>query len=207
MKHHTPSIVIVILALLLPATGNAWDIASHDADGDGQLSEAELDASGRNHPWNEDADGDGFYSQQEINEAEALSEIKRADRENGDGPHLGSLDTDNNGKLSFAEFQQGFPNVRFNPDTNGDGHIELSELEALRDNAPEGAGPRRPDTGNDADADAGTDAGVSSGSQRPDRDPGHGSDSGFGPVSGMGSNMGQRHGSRGGRDRGPGPRE
>lgn len=135
----SPSLVITLIIglsigwLLLTPTGTAlaWDITPYDTDGDGQLSEAELEASGRGYPWNEDANGDGFYSQEEIDAAESLSEIKLADSQNGEGPHLTYLDTNNDGKLSWEEFQVGFPNVRENPDTNGDGHIELAELEAI----------------------------------------------------------------------------
>jgi len=119
-------------------TALAWDISPYDTDGDGQLSEAELTASGRGYPWNEDANGDGYYSQEEIDAAEALSEIKLADGQNGEGPHLTNLDSNNDGKLSWEEFQVGFPNVQTNPDTNGDGHIELAELEAIAGARPSG---------------------------------------------------------------------
>lgn len=135
MKKRRNTVVGCLVVLLLGTPAYGENYGQYDQDGDGVITFEEYHSSTGAFPWNGDTNGDGLYS---IEEIEDLRELALQKKEDGDGTgiaHLGNLDENFDGKLSYEEFQAGFPNVKSNPDTDGDGHIDRSELDSLRENS------------------------------------------------------------------------
>lgn len=96
-----------------------------DADGNGQISQAELTSFGADRFDTMDSNGDGFLSKDEILAGRAARAENRVDR------MISRLDTDSDGKLSQTELQarpkRGEVFSRL--DKNDDGSISKDEFE------------------------------------------------------------------------------
>jgi len=115
--------------------------AAMDTDGDGEISEAELEAA-RQRRKDEiearlDTDGDGTVSE---------AERAAARRERAEALHT-RLDGDGDGKLTAAELEHA-PFRRFDPvaaDDNGDGVVSVEELDKALQERGDRVGPWRRD--------------------------------------------------------------
>lgn len=97
-----------------------------DTDGNGSISQAELDAAGASHFKKIDANGDGYITAEEIQSARKKRREERAAR------FLKKKDTDGDGKLSQAEFTAHKGNLMKRADTDGDGEISKAEWDAAK---------------------------------------------------------------------------
>lgn len=115
---------------------NAPEFAEIDADGDGQLTQEELDAFAAARFAAIDTDGDGVLSADEL---AAAAEARRAEMEAARVQRMiEARDTNGDGVLSQEEMSaqaQKSPFERL--DTNGDGVISAEEFAAMQ-------GPRQP---------------------------------------------------------------
>lgn len=107
-------------------SGMSFD--SIDADKDGQITQAEMEAMAQARFTEADADADGFLSMEEM-EAAGLERMKK---------HMASMmermDADGDGKIAMNEMKPRHdPSERFGRlDTNGDGSISKEEFEEMR---------------------------------------------------------------------------
>jgi len=110
-----------------PAPGSRM-LERFDANGDGVISQAEVDAYRAARFAEMDSDGDGLVSQEE---ATAYREQKRAERRARRGRHgFDRLDVNGDGYLSLEEMDAA-PGPRImRLDTNNDGVVDAEELEA-----------------------------------------------------------------------------
>lgn len=102
-----------------------------DTDGDGTITQAEIDALRMSRFAAADADGDGFLTPEEM---AAHAETMRAERRvEQAGAMLGRLDTDGDGKLSAEEAAAAGPMDMFERlDANEDGTITRDEIAEAR---------------------------------------------------------------------------
>ncbi|MDU8909967.1 EF-hand domain-containing protein [Aestuariicoccus sp. MJ-SS9] len=108
------------------------DFAMLDADGDGQVTLAELEAHRAARFAEMDADGDGFVTEAELTaHAEAMADERRAGRI---GRMMSRMDADDDGRLSIEELQG-----RRDPallierlDSDGDGALSPEEMADMR---------------------------------------------------------------------------
>lgn len=133
-------IKIAALAGLI-AVGGAASAKSHgggaafdkvDANGDGKITQAELDTAAATRFATADADNDGFLSTQELLAARVGGRANRM---------LARFDTDKNGQLSAEELEAAASDkigkrierrIR-DADANNDGKLSLAEMSARRD--------------------------------------------------------------------------
>lgn len=107
-----------------PAAPRGGPLARFDADGDGKITLAEVDAVAQAEVAAFDADGDEQLTLKELREGAAAARFK-------------ALDADGDGKVTLAEFQAqpagGRRGVRMLPvrDEDRDGKLSLSELTAM----------------------------------------------------------------------------
>ncbi len=100
-----------------------------DADGDGQLTRAEMQAHMKARFDAADSDGDGILTRDEI---EARGRQKAAERA---GRMIGKLDADGDGAVSFEEMQAAKPRgarMFERADADGDGAISRAEFDDAR---------------------------------------------------------------------------
>lgn len=122
----------------------AFDFAAVDADKDGKITPAELDAYRAAEAKAVDADGDGFLSAAEL----AAMHVKAATQRANDmaARMIERLDSDKDGKLSAAEMAvRPAPTRIFDRlDTDNDGAISEAELAAAKERMAERGedGPR-----------------------------------------------------------------
>jgi Ca2+-binding EF-hand superfamily protein len=153
--------IIVFVAGLALASGAALagdrgdrpDFASLDTDGDGQLSEAELDSlpgrrnrTGADRLARLDTDGDGYVSQDELEQARQHMRSGKGGKHGG-RPDFESLDTNADELLSADELDQ-LPSrggrsgadrlARL--DSDDDGYVSREELEQARQHMRSGKG-------------------------------------------------------------------
>lgn len=102
-----------------------------DTDGDGTITQAEIDALRATQFAAADADGDGFLTAEEMAaHADKMRAERRAERMND---MLGRLDTDGDGKLSAEEAAAAGPVTMFERlDANEDGAISREEIAEAR---------------------------------------------------------------------------
>jgi len=99
-----------------------------DADNDGQITQAEMEATAKARFSAADTDSDGFLSQEEM-EAAGRERMQK---------HMASMmermDTDGDGKIAMAEMKPRHdPSEMFNKaDADGDGSISKEEFEEMR---------------------------------------------------------------------------
>lgn len=112
--------------------GKAPDFATLDANGDGQITQAELRAAGEARFTATDTDGNGALSAEELIRSDAERAAERVTR------MIERFDTNGDGELSLAEMpRRGGKDrgakmfERF--DANGDGAISETEFEAMRE--------------------------------------------------------------------------
>ena len=108
--------------------GAAWaDDNAHgvDADRDGRITRAEAQAARQAAFARIDADGDGYISAQE-REAAAAAQRRRG---------WGRVDADNDGRISRDEFLNQPMRLFDRFDRDGDGVLDASEVEAMRNAA------------------------------------------------------------------------
>jgi Ca2+-binding EF-hand superfamily protein len=100
-----------------------------DADGDGQITKAELEAMGVARFEKVDADGDGFITQAEVEIQQSDRAAKRAAR------MMERLDADEDGRISLAEMQKSpRANKMFDRvDADGDGVITKAEFDDMKE--------------------------------------------------------------------------
>lgn len=97
-------------------------LAKLDANGDGQIQIAEIEANAAKHAAELDADRDGFITTAEI---AALREAKRAERAER---HLLRMDADKDGVVSVDEFAAARSERAAKRDKNDDGVISADEM-------------------------------------------------------------------------------
>ncbi len=126
--------------------------AEFDADGDGKVTEAEINAYRAARAASLDADGDGFVTADELTAfymAEAQERVaRRVER------MMERQDTDGDGKIGAGEMMAGGPGSRMGgmmferADADGDGGVSAEELDAFVGRMAEmreGRGERRGD--------------------------------------------------------------
>ena len=130
---HTVFLAAVMSAAIAVAGGTALarsgghghgpqiDFETMDRDGDGQITQAELQAMGEAHFADADTDNDGFLSAAEL-EAQAMARAaQHAAR------MMERMDANGDGKVTREEFMQGHDAMFDAMDTNGDGVIDAEE--------------------------------------------------------------------------------
>ncbi|TGD42060.1 calcium-binding protein [Pseudotabrizicola sediminis] len=125
--------------------GGAFDFAAMDADGDGKVTQAEIDAFRAAQTAAIDTDGDGLLSAEEIAAMHIRAATKRAnDRA---ARMIERLDTDGDGKLSAAEMMaRPMPARMFERlDADNDGAITEAEIAATKERMGERRGGRHGD--------------------------------------------------------------
>lgn len=111
----------------------AFDFAAIDADKDGKITPAEIEAHRAAEITAADTDGDGFLSAEELAAMQAKQMqargTQRAQR------MIDRMDSDNDGKLSLAEMQDRAPGQRMfdRMDTDNDGALSEAEIAAAKD--------------------------------------------------------------------------
>ncbi|WP_372885959.1 EF-hand domain-containing protein [Shimia sp.] len=113
--------------------GFAPAFAELDADGDGALTQAELEAFGRARFDAADADSDGFLTPQEM-QAHKLEQIKQRMAERN-ARMLEKKDSDGDGKLSYDEMrpEDSRRDKMFSRlDADGNGEISEAEYDEVR---------------------------------------------------------------------------
>lgn len=121
------------------------DFAAIDADKDGKITQAEIDAHRAAQAKALDTDGDGLLSAEELAAMHLQNATTRAnDRA---ARMIERMDSDGDGKLSAAEMAaRPMPARMFDRlDTDKDGAITEAELAAARDRMTERMGDRRGD--------------------------------------------------------------
>ena len=111
--------------------GMMFDFAAMDGDGDGKVTQAEMQAHRQAELTGMDADGDGLISQPELAAFMAERMQKMADQIATD--RIEMQDSDGNGKLSAAEMQMPPMAGRMfeRLDTDGDGALSQAEIDAM----------------------------------------------------------------------------
>lgn len=133
-----PALAALLLGAAVPAFaqglgGPGFDFATLDADGDGKITRAELDAARQGRIAGLDADGDGRISRDELIAHHTREAQARATRMAE--AMMDSLDADGDGFLAAAELAARPVPVRMfdRLDTDGDGAISQAEADAARD--------------------------------------------------------------------------
>lgn len=123
------------------------DFAAADADGDGKITPAEIDAYRIARLTAADTDKDGFLSAEEVS---AMAAARMAARANTRAAEMATRmierqDTDGDGKLSLAEMAQptGPERMIARLDTDKDGALSAAELAAGQDRMAERQGGKR----------------------------------------------------------------
>lgn len=104
------------------------DFSTLDADGNGEISQAEMQAVAANRFGDIDADGDGFLTQAELEEHSKAASSRRAER------MLSRMDANEDGKLSIDEMQSRRDPARFfdRMDADNSGGISQAEFDEAR---------------------------------------------------------------------------
>lgn len=115
-----------------------FDFAAMDADKDGKLTQAEMDAFRSAQIAAMDTDKDGTISAAELgaHQMARMTQDMQARAENRAKRMMDDLDSDGNGTLSVAEMQAGAPNgarMFGRIDTDEDGAISAAEADAARE--------------------------------------------------------------------------
>lgn len=97
-----------------------------DSDGDGRITEAEMQAKRSRYFADADANADGVLDRQEL---EALIEARRKARMDR---RFARLDANGDGGISAEEFAARKPGWIGRADADGDGGVTLDELKAFR---------------------------------------------------------------------------
>jgi len=98
-----------------------------DANGDGQLTRAELDAHMKAGFDRRDTDGDGVLSRSELEAQAHKNASNRLDR------RIGRIDADGDGAISFEEMSEARGGRLFErADTDNDGAINKAEFDEMR---------------------------------------------------------------------------
>ena len=124
------------------------DFAVIDADGDGKLTPAEMEAHARARFAAADSDGDGKLSAEEMQTAAVKRQEENRARKAGQmaARMLERMDADGDGALSFEELpgrQTGAERMFSRLDTDGDGAISRAELDKARSRFGERRGEGR----------------------------------------------------------------
>lgn len=127
--------VLSLLSVALPAqafgSGAGFDFASVDADKNGQITQAELDAFQAGRATEVDTDKDGFISADEMT---AHMSARMQDRLGKMARHaIVEQDEDGDGKVSLAEMAagRGLDRLMTRADANGDGALSQEEIDAM----------------------------------------------------------------------------
>ena len=115
--------------------GGAWpmlDLKTLDADGDGKVTMAEVQAKRAAAAKSVDADGDGLLNAEELLAAE-MAQVKTRIEARVKG-RIAALDSDKDGKLSAAELSAPPMPVRMFErfDANNDGALSAEEMAAMQ---------------------------------------------------------------------------
>ena len=116
-------------------------IERFDADGDGAVTQAEIDAYRGARFAEADTDGDGFLTAAEMTAfAQAQREVRQQERRTAMATALvDRLDTDDDGRLSAEEAAQGTRMLPFDRiDADSDGAITADELRQARADRQDG---------------------------------------------------------------------
>ena len=134
MKRTTTILVIALTAVSVTALGAAArergpDFSALDTDGNGELTQTELQAHGAARFAETDKDGDGLLSAAEIAAHAEQRAAARADR------MVERLDTDGDGLLSTEELaaRRGEARIFQRMDTDDSGTITKAEFDAARE--------------------------------------------------------------------------
>lgn len=123
--------------------GHGKMIERFDTDGDGQITEAEVEALKAEKFAEADANGDGGLTMAEI---EAYKEAERAKRiEARKQAMFERRDTDGNGVISIDEFETRGTPMFDHVDANDDGVISVEEIEAMKEKRGKRSWHRRSD--------------------------------------------------------------
>ena len=118
----------------------AFDFAAIDADKDGKITPAEIEAHRTAEITAADTDGDGFLNAEEL----AALQVKQMSARGGQMAErmLTRLDSDKDGKLSLAEMQARRPADRMfdRLDADNDGALSEAEIAAAKDRMAERRG-------------------------------------------------------------------
>lgn len=140
MKNAT-LMTVLGLAILVGGTAGSWAASDRgagprhsfedlDANGDGQLTQAELDGHMQARFAQADTNGDGRLSKDELQARGSSRASKRADK------MIERLDANGDGGLSLEEMRQGRGGAMFErADADGDGAISKAEFDEARANA------------------------------------------------------------------------
>ena len=116
------------------------DFAAMDADKDGKVTPAEIEAARTARMAAADTDGDGFYSAEEL----AAMQMSRMQARSGEmaARMIARQDADGDGKLSVAEMapRTGAERMFARIDTDKDGALSQAELTAAKDRMADGMG-------------------------------------------------------------------
>ncbi len=123
-----------------------------DADKDGKVTEAEIEASRTARVTAADANGDGLMSADELAAMQLAEMTERANAMAAE--MITRMDSDGDGLLSAAEMASRPGPAQFfdRIDTDGDGAISREEADAAAKKMAEGRGDRRPKHGDDRPA-------------------------------------------------------
>lgn len=116
-----------------PGGAGGASFSELDADGDGLVTAAEMEAFGKSRFEQTDTDGDGFVTLEEM-QAHMLKEAEARFAKHGD-KMLSRKDANGDGKLSFEEMrpsEKRQEKMLGRIDTNGDGAISQSEFDEAR---------------------------------------------------------------------------
>lgn len=125
-----------LLTVALPAQafggGAGFDFAAVDADKNGQITQAELDAFQAARAAEVDTDKDGFISAEEMT---AQMSARMQDRLGKMARHaIVEQDEDGDGKVSLAEMDagRGLDKLMTRADANGDGGLSQEEVDGMQ---------------------------------------------------------------------------
>ncbi len=110
-----------------------FDFATIDADGDGKITRAEIDAHRQSQIAGLDADGDNLISAEEMT---AFATARMQDRiAEMAAARIAARDTDSDGKLSAAEMMAPAGPARMfeRADADGDGAVSEDEIAAMKE--------------------------------------------------------------------------